>query len=326
MMLAIPVIGLILVSSLFTGVTAGAAETYPSKPITYIVPLEAGSDGDVVARPFVQKASALLGQPIVVVNKPGAGSTIGAREVHDAKPDGYTIGMQGVTLIGGKLQGILPYDHEGVTVIAIYGVITPIIVASTKTQRPFKTIEEVISFSKAHPGDVSIATSGVGQAWWIATQAFMYGTGLKFNVIPQPGAGGFAIAQVAGGHTDLGILALGAAKSQVDAGNVRILGIFGSKRAPAPYHNIPALKEVGYDINYDSPQIVIGPPKMPKEIIDKLARVFEIVANDPEYQKFLIERATLPLYLPPDKAVAYLNELRKTCRSVMDKAGILKEK
>ena len=77
---------------------------------------------------------------------------------------------------------------------------------------------------------------------------------------------------------------------------------------------------------FDSPQIAIGPPKMPKEIVDKLTRVFEAVANDPEYQKFLVERDLVPIFLPPDKAIVYMNDLGSTCRSVMDKAGILKER
>jgi tripartite-type tricarboxylate transporter receptor subunit TctC len=325
MIIAIPVIGLILVSSLFTGVAAGAAETYPSKPITYIVPLEAGSDGDVLARPICQKVSALLGKPVIIVNKPGAASTIGAREVHDAKPDGYTIGMQGATLIGGKLQGLLPYDHEAFTIIGTYGTFIPIIVASTKTQRPFKTIEEVISFAKSRPGDVSIATSGIGQSWWIATMAFQHGTGTQFNVIPQPGTAAFAIAQVAGGHTDLGITALAAAKSQIEAGNIRLIAVFGSRRAPG-YENIPSLKDVGYDINYESTQIAVGPPKMPKEVTQKLAEAFMKAANDPEYQKFVIERNAIPGHMPPEQALQFFNDQRKVVRAILERAGMLKEK
>ena len=142
---------------------------------------------------------------MVIVNKPGAASSLGMREIHDAKPDGYIIGMNGSALITSNLLGILPYDHDDLTVIAMYGAISPIIVASTKTKRPFKTIEEVISFAKAHPGELSIATAGVGAWMWTATMAFVQATGLQFNVIPQPGAAAFTIAQVAGGHADIGI-------------------------------------------------------------------------------------------------------------------------
>ena len=302
-----------------------AVEQYPVKPITFIVPLEAGSDGDVLARPIVQKVSAILGQPIMVVNKPGGGSSIGYREIHVAKPDGYTIGWAAATIVSNKLQGILPYDHQDFTVIGTYATYIPIIVASAKTKRPFKTIKEVFEFAKTHPEGISIATSGVGQSWWIATMALVAGTGLQFNIIPQPGAGAFAIAQVAGGHTDLAILALGAAKSQIEAGNVRFLAVFGSKRAPG-YDNVPSLKDVGYDVVWESTQTVIGPPKIPKNITEKLAKTFEKAANDPEYQKIVIESNAIPFVTTLDKTVQFYNEQRKVCRSVMEKAGILKEK
>jgi tripartite-type tricarboxylate transporter receptor subunit TctC len=317
---------LILMSVMIFGSGAQAADQFPVKPITYIVAAEAGSDADVLVRPLCQRVSALLGQPIVIVNKPGGAHTIAYREIHDAKPDGYTIGGGYVTITANKLQGLLPYDHEGFTVLGAFATYIPIIVGSTKTQRAFKTIEEVIKFAKANPGEVSLATSGVGQSWWIGTLAFQAGTGLKFNIIPQPGAGAFAISQVAGGHVDLGILALGAAKPQIDAGNARFLAVFGNRRAQPPYDKVPTLKEVGYDISWESPQTLLGPPKMPKDVVDKLAKVFEKVASEPEYQKIVVDRNANPLVLTPEKTVQFLNEQRKTCRTVMEKAGILKEK
>ena len=152
----------LLLGVLGLGSKTEGADKYPVKPITFIVAIEAGSDGDILARPLVQKVSAILGQPIVVVNKPGGGSSIGYRELHDAKPDGYTIGWERERL-SNKLQGLLPYDHQDFTVVGTYATYIPIIVASTKTKRPFKTIEEVISFAKSHPGEISMATGGVGQ-------------------------------------------------------------------------------------------------------------------------------------------------------------------
>jgi tripartite-type tricarboxylate transporter receptor subunit TctC len=301
------------------------AEEYPVKPINFIVPGEAGADADVLARPLVKRVSAILGQPVIVVNKPGAGSSIGMREVHDSKPDGYTIGMSHAAILITKLSGIMPYDHTGFTVMGTYATFIPIIVASTKTQRPFKTLEEAISFAKPHPGQVSIATSGVGQSWWMATLAFQEGTGLKFNIIPQPGTGAFAMAQVAGGHTDLAVVALATSKGQIDSGLVRFVAVFGSKKAPG-YETVPTMKDLGYNVSWESTQILIGPPKMPKDVVDKIVKAFEIASNEPEYKKFVIERNAVPFYLPPDKAVSFFDEQRNVVRAIMEKAGILKEK
>ena len=127
---------------------AGSAEKYPVKPINYIVGIEAGGSGDVISRPLVQGVSTLLGQPIVVVNKSGAGSSIGYREIHQAKPDGYTIGWASASIITNKLQGILPYDYHEFTMLGTFATYFPIIISSTKTQLQFKTIEEVISYAR----------------------------------------------------------------------------------------------------------------------------------------------------------------------------------
>jgi len=90
--------------------TPEATDKFPVKPMEFIVPLEAGSDGDVIVRPVMQKVSQILGRPVMIVNKPGAGSSIGYREVHRAKPDGYTTGWGSATLISNKRQGISPLN------------------------------------------------------------------------------------------------------------------------------------------------------------------------------------------------------------------------
>jgi tripartite-type tricarboxylate transporter receptor subunit TctC len=312
---------------LFTlGGVAIAADTYPVKPIIFIVPNEAGSSADTMARALCQKIQGILGQPVMVSNKPGGGSSIGCRELHGAKPEGYTIGMSSGTIVTNKLQGLMPYDYRDYTVLGAYLNWGPALIASTKTKRPFNTFQEVISFAKANPDEVSIATGSVGQIWWIATTAFMRSTGLKFNLLPQTASSGITAVQVAGGHADLGVTDVTASKSQVDAGNVKVLAIFGSQRLPGKYSNIPTLKEFGYDINTYSTHVALGPPKMPKEITDRLVKTIESAANDPEFKALLAQNNALPLYLPPDQAIKWFDEQRKLYRDLMDKAGILKEK
>ncbi len=302
-----------------------AAEAYPAKPIVFIVPLEAGAAGDILSRKLVQKASAFLGSPIVVVNKPGAGSTLGYREVYNAAPNGYTIGMATATIVTSKLQGLMPFDYHDLTMLGTFYGVYLNVYGSTKTKRPFKTIEEVISFAKTHPGVVSIAAGGVGQNDWIGAMAFVSATGIKLNIIPQAGTDAVALAQLAGGHADLAITPLVAARSQVEGGYVRLLAVLGPRRIPYD-KNVPTLKEVGYDVGWESPGNVIGPPKMPKDIVDKLAKAFEVAANDAEYQQFLQEQFVTPLYLPPEKIVPYLDARRNVARGIMGAAGILKEK
>src|SRR4030042_4650612 len=196
---------LLLLSLFNLGSGVQAAGQYPEKPIVFIVPVEGGADADILSLPLCQKASTILGQPILIVNKPGAGSSIGYREVHDAKPDGYTIGMGHITLITNKMQGLLPYDHHDFSLMGTYYRFGFNVFASTKTRRPFKTIQEAISFAKSNPGEMSIATAAVGQGIWFATMIFTTGTGIQANVIPQAGAGGLVVVQAAGGHPGLGL-------------------------------------------------------------------------------------------------------------------------
>jgi putative tricarboxylic transport membrane protein len=320
-------VGLFLFAGVF-GLGGGieAAEKYPVKPINFIVAVEAGADGDVICRPIVQRVSQMLGQPLVVVNKPGGGSSIGYREIHVAKPDGYTIGWASATIITNKLQGVSPFDYHDFTQLGTMATYYPIIVASNKTQRPFKTIQEVIAFAKANPDELSMATAGIGQSWWVAAMSFVEGTGLKVNMIPQPGAGAVTVAQVAGGHTDIGVVALGSAKSMIEGGMVRFLATLGSKRAPAPYDNIPTVRELGYDVSWESTNLVMGPPKLPKDITEILTKAFEKAINEPEYVKYVIERNALHTYMPPDQVVKFMDDRRTVVRRIMDKAGILKEK
>ncbi len=302
-----------------------AAEKYPAKPIECIVGVEAGADGDVITRPVMQKVSQILGQPVMIVNKPGAGSSISYRELHRAKPDGYTIGWGSATIITNKLQGVSPIDYHDFTMLGTFATFFPIVVASTKTQRPFKTIQEAISYAKANPGALTMSTAGIGQSWWVAAMSFLKGTGLEMNTIPQAGAGAMVVAQVAGGHADIGVTALGAAKSMIEGGQVRFLATLGEQRAPAPYDQIPTVKELGYDVSWESTNFAMGPPKMPKDVVDILVKAIDKAVHEPEYIKYCTDRNTRWGYIPPDKVVAEFDKRRDTVREIMRKAGILKE-
>jgi len=303
-----------------------AADVYPSKPVVFIVPNEAGASADLLARPLMQKVSAILGQPVVVVNKPGGGSTIGYRELYGSKPDGYTIGQASGTIVTNKLQGLMPYDYHDFTMLGVYLNWLPAVVASTKTKRPFTAFSEVITYAKANPGQISVATGSVGQLWWVASVALEEYSGLKFNMIPQVSSSAATALQVAGGHTELGITDLGSTKSQIQGGLVRPLAVFGAQRIPGEFGNVPTLKEFGYDVVITSTHIVMGPPKMPKDITDKLVKAVETAAKDPDYLKFISQYYAAPFYLTPEQAIPWFDEQRKIMRDVMGKAGILKEK
>jgi tripartite-type tricarboxylate transporter receptor subunit TctC len=302
-----------------------AAAKYPVKPITCIIALEAGADGDILCRRALKRISELIGQPIIVVNKPGAGSSLGYRELLGAKPDGYTIGWGSATIITNKLQGISPLDYRDFTMLGPLATIFPIVISSTKTKIQFNTIQEAIAYAKANPGKLTMSTAGVGQAWWIAAISFLEGVGLDINTVPQPGTGALTTPQVAGGHAELGVVALSSAKSMIEGGQVKFLATLGENRAPAPYDKIPTVKELGYDVSMESTNFLMGPPKLPQDIVNVLVSNIEKAVKEPDFIKFAIERNNRWEWIPPDKMVAAFDKRRDAVREIMRKAGILKE-
>lgn len=302
------------------------AADYPNKPIHCIIPMEPGADGDINMRTIMRKASEILGQPIVIINKPGAGHTMGYREVHKAKPDGYTIGTCASTLIMAKMQGMYPYNHNDFSLIAFGYHALPIVLASTTSKNTFQTIDEVVAFAKANPNQVSMATTAVGGAYWIAAQMVESALKVNFNLIPQEGSAGYVVTAIAGGHTDLGVTSFSAAKGQIEAGKIRFLAVAGPQRYPGKYNYVKTLRELGYDASLSSFASVLGPPKMPKEIVSTLSAALEKAIKDPEVEKTIVARNMIPEYMSPEAFLKFCNEQEGGYRAVLQKMGLLKTK
>jgi tripartite-type tricarboxylate transporter receptor subunit TctC len=300
-------------------------EKYPSKPITFIMSVEAGADGDVLGRPLLEKVSRILGQPITILNKPGAGSSIGYREIAQAKPDGYTIGWGSATIITNKLQGVSPLDFNSFTHLGGYATFFPILIGSTRSALKFNTVQEAIAYARANPGKVNLATAGVGQSWWVGAQTFLTGTNLSMASIPTTGAGAATALMVGGGHAELGVAGLGSAKALLDGGQVKFLASLSENRAPPPYDKFPTVKELGYPVSWESTNIIIGPPGLPKEVVERLSKAIEQAAREPDFIKFVEERDARWEYIAPEKVVPALSARREVVKEIMAKAGLLKE-
>ena len=155
--------------------------------------------------------------------------------------------------------------------------------------------------------------------------SMLTGTGLNMNAIPQPGAGAMTVAQVAGGHAELGVAALGSAKAMVEGGQVKFLASLGESRAPAPYDKLPTVRELGYDVSWESNNFVFGPPKLPKEIVTVLVAAIEKAAREPEFVKYVNDRNARWEYMAPEKIAPAFDKRRDTVREIMRKADLLKE-
>lgn len=253
---------------------------YPEKPITLIVPWPTGGSTDQTARVLAKAAEAYLGQTIVVVNRPGASTTIGMAEIAKSKPDGYTIGTLSSTSYLLKLQGRdLAFDPiEDFSYISYYGdnLIGTVVLADS----PHKTLSELIAFGKANPGKLKYGTAGVGTTQHLTIEALQRDTNAKFVHVPQKG-GAQSAPSLLGGHLDF-IMETSVWAPFVESKQMRLLAVSTLKRTEV-YPDVPTYAELGYK-SLRSVQGIIAPKGLPEEIRAKLESAFRKALSDPAFQ------------------------------------------
>ncbi len=314
------VTGLCIAIFFLSGLSSWAAEKYPRRPITFVIPMEPGSFTDSNGRPLAEAMQKELGQPIMVVNKPGAAGTIGLRDVQAAKPDGYTIGLMN-TAHYAKLMGLVPFDHHDLTVIGVPSGGVPSILCGA--ERPWKTVKEFADYAKSRPGEVKAAVVSKGGYWWLAAKAFERAAGLKLNMLVQPGGGAMVVTQVAGGHVDMGVCGLPESSSQVRGGTLRYLAVFSRQRIQG-YEQVPTLVESGFNIEVVAVLSLVAPKDLPKPIYDTLVQTFEKVVKNKSYQDTIAQMGGIVPGMTREKAVKYLDEQVEVLKPVLQESGLMK--
>ena len=256
---------------------SAAAQSFPARPIRYICPWPAGGSTDAVMRAIAESAGKAIGGTIIVDNKPGAGGTFGANELVNAKPDGYTVAQlpHGVFRIPHmqKVQFDTLKDFTWIACLTGYtfGLVVP--VAS-----PIKSIKDLVDFAKANPEKFTYGHTGIGTSPHLAMEEFAQRAGIKLTNVPFKGNADNMQA-VLGDHT------MGASDAtgwgpHVDAGKLRLLATYGSKRTKR-WPNVPTLDELGFQTVSDSPFGVCGPKGMDPAIIVKIHDAFKKSLDDP---------------------------------------------
>lgn len=311
-----------LIALLLPGVQIWAQEKveFPKKPITFIIPMEPGSAMDTIGRPLADLMQKELGQPLMIVNKPGAAGTIGLRDVYGAKPDGYTIGIAN-TVHYAKLLGLVPFDHHDMTVIGAPSGGVPAIMCSVA--RPWKSVKELVDYAKSHPGEVKVATTSKGAYWWLAAKAFERASEIKMNILAQPGGGAMVVTQVAGAHVDVGVCGLPESRSQVQAGNIRLLAVFGRQRVPG-YEQVPTLIESGCNVEVLGVVSLVAPKGLSKPANDVLAQAFGRAVKNPIFQKTMAEMGAIAIGIVGDEAIKFLDEQAIVLLPLLKEAGLIK--
>lgn len=264
-------------------VSAAAHAEYPERPIQLIVGYPPGGSADVVARPLSVLLSKKLGVPIVVENRPGAGSSIGTQAVARANPDGYTVGLVlAAHAINPSLYKNLPYNTE--KDFAPVGKIADLPMALyVNSQFPAKTVGELIAYAKANPGKVTLASSGNGNTTHLAIELFATSAGIDLLHVPYKG-GGPAQTAALGGEVS-GLFDGPHSLNMVQSGRVRVLG-FASKDRLSLAPEVPTISEAGLPgFQVSGWYGLVAPAGTPQPVIDKLNSALNEVLKGADFPK-----------------------------------------
>ncbi len=268
---------------------AALADSYPERPIKFVVPYPPGGGTDVVARIVQPRLQAVLGQSIVIENKGGAGGSLGTDVVSKAAPDGYTVLFTlSSHTINPAIFPKLPYDtlkdFEPVGTVASL----PQLLAANPGV-PVRTVADVVAQAKAAPDKFSFASVGNGSPGHLAGELMVIRTGAQMVHIPYRG-GGPAVTDVMGGQVPLLWVSIPAAAQQVKAGKLRALAVSTLKRSPA-FPDVPTMQEAGVaDFEVDSWYAMLVPAKTPRAVIDKLNKALNTVLAEPAVRNQLLEQ------------------------------------
>ncbi len=281
------------------------AASYPTKPITLVVPFATGGTTSILARLLADRVGQDLGQTIVVENRPGAGGNIGMDHVARANPDGYTLLMGPIGMaINPALYSNMTFDPiADLEPIGLYGGVPNILVV--RKSLPVKSLADLIEYAKQNPGKLNYASNGNGTSSHLAAEMLKFEAGVDMAHIPYKG-GGPAMQDLLGEQVDMLFDQVPAVLPQVEAGNVIALGISSAKRSEAA-PDIPAVAETlpGFDMT-----VWFGwmaPKGTPQPIIERVNKAINTALADPEFQDRLKSMSVTPM---PSTAQEFANFLK----------------
>lgn len=246
-----------------------AQAAWPEGPVTWIVPYPAGGGTDVIARTVASSLEKTLGQTIVVENKPGGGTAIGASAIARAKPDGYTVGTadSGTLAFNPSLYKKLTYDPAKFTYIG--GLARFPLVLAVPANSRFKNVNELIEAARKDPGALSASSAGAGSPHHLALERFMQLTKTKIVHVPYKGAAP-ALQDLIGGQVDLMFGDLGSSLPNIKAGKIKVLAVTVPERLPL-LPDVPTMAQEGVgDFVAYAWQGLVGPAALPQDIVEKL--------------------------------------------------------
>ena len=300
-----PVLKMLMRGALLMLIAVSAAAAYPDHPIRFVVPVAAGGGNDIVARLLAQKLTDAWGQSVVVDNRPGAATAIGAEIVARAIPDGYTIMLTSVSFaINAGMRKQLPFDpvRDFATITQVARV-PQIMVVNPAV--PATTLAEFIALAKAKPGQLNYASAGTGSSTHLAMELFMDMTGTKLNHVPYKGTAP-GLTDVIAGHVQITFDAIPPTLPHVKSNRVRALAIGGIQRFPT-LPDVPTLAEAGLpNYTFQSWFGIFAPARTPEAVVRTLNRELVRIIALPETRKAFVELGIEPVGTSPEEFGKYL--------------------
>ena len=298
--LAAAIIGTVMIAA-----TAAVAEDWPTRPIRVISPFPPGSASDTVSRVVLDQVSQLLGQPMVIETKPGAGGIVGFADVAKADPDGYTVVISSSSMgTGMVLHRSLPYDPaKDFVPVAMFGVQPNVLVASTASG--FKTVADLVAAAQAKPGTLTFASAGVGSSSHMAGERLRLAAKIDVRHVPFKDNG---LTEVMAGRIDYYFIPLAAAASALGSDKLTVLAVSSLKRV-ALLPNVPSIAEAGYPgAEFRFWVGLSAPAKTPRAIVDKLHDATEKALRDPALQEKLAKLGVEPAQMSVDAFGKFVND------------------
>jgi len=312
-MLAISLIGLVISFN-------GKAQSYPNQPIRLVIPFAAGGPSDVLARGFSHKLGESLGQPIIIDNKPGAGTNLAAEFVAKSKADGYTIFlmMVGTQAINETLYKKLSYNTiKDFSPISLVASSSLMLVANPSV--PVKSVADLIAYSKTNPGKINFGSSGTGTPLHLGGELFNVQAGTTLNHVPYKGAAP-ALTDVLGGQIQTAMVGTPAALPFVKTGKLTAIGVTSLKRSSnAP--EIPAIAETLPKFEVELVYAMVAPAGTPKDIINKLNSQLVSVLNNPEIKSQLNSKGFDLTSSSPEQLGEYIKSEVNKWAPIVKKSG-----
>ena len=299
-----------------------AAQQYPERPVTVVVPFTPGGSSDITARTVAAKLQESLGQTFVIDNKPGANGSLGGKFVAAAKPDGYTlfVGSIGVFAINPVLYKDLGYDPRKDYDLLSVAVRTPNALV-TRANFPANNVAEFIDYLKKNPGRVSFASSGTGSSDHLTAALFWQKTGTSGIHVPYKG-GSAAHLDLIAGNADVSFQNLGSITNHVKGGKMKLLAVTAEKRDPA-VPDVPTLAEAGVPgIVVYSWQAFVAPKGLPANVKARLQPALISAIKHPDVVKKFTEQGFEVVGNSPEEFTLFLNDEIARWKQVVDAGGI----